>query len=145
LPVKWNAYVKNPNPVYAVGGLSYEAYDPDREAPLDGIFVAGWSREASSGLVGVARKDGENGAQAVLSYLEQRSGQSSAQDAIHQLDAHLRQKGCRVITQRDLKLLETAERLQAEQRSQEEFKFSSNEEMLAVMGTRETWIHRGGR
>ncbi len=70
LPVSRNEFVKNPDPCYPVDGLSYEAYDPAAAAPIPGVFVAGWSREASSGLVGVARKDGENGAQALLQYLK---------------------------------------------------------------------------
>jgi len=61
LPVEWNAFVKNPEPRFPVDGISYEAYDPEKKAPIEGVFVAGWSREASNGLVGVARKDGEHG------------------------------------------------------------------------------------
>ena len=70
LPVQWNEFVKNPNPSYPVDDISFEAYDQEAGAPLSGIFVAGWSREASSGLVGIARKDGERGARALLQYLE---------------------------------------------------------------------------
>jgi ferredoxin--NADP+ reductase len=70
LPVEWNEFVKNPNPLYPVDEISYEAYDPEAGQPVPGVFVAGWSREASSGLVGIARKDGERGAKAVLQYLE---------------------------------------------------------------------------
>ena len=70
LPVRNNAFVKNPNPIHPMDGLSFEAFDPDLNRPIDRVFVAGWSREASSGLVGVARKDGENGARAVLEYLQ---------------------------------------------------------------------------
>jgi ferredoxin--NADP+ reductase len=58
LPVQWNEYVKNPDPKFPVDCCSYEAYDPDVDKPIEGVFFAGWSREASSGLVGVARKDG---------------------------------------------------------------------------------------
>jgi ferredoxin--NADP+ reductase len=65
-----NAFVKNPNPLHPMEGLSFEAFDPDLNRPIDRVFVAGWSREASSGLVGIARKDGENGARAVLDYLQ---------------------------------------------------------------------------
>jgi ferredoxin--NADP+ reductase len=70
LPVQWNAFVKCPEPRYAVDEISYEAYDPEAGLPVEGVFVAGWSREASSGLVGIARKDGERGAKAVEQYLE---------------------------------------------------------------------------
>jgi ferredoxin--NADP+ reductase len=74
LPIRHNAFVKNPHPRYPVDGLSYEAYAPDLDRPIDRVFLAGWSREASSGLVGVARKDGENGARAVLEFLHTHPG-----------------------------------------------------------------------
>ena len=70
LPVQWNEFVKNPSPNFPIDGISYEAYDQETGKPLEGVFMAGWSREASSGLVGVARKDGENGAKALLQYLQ---------------------------------------------------------------------------
>ena len=34
--------------------------------PVDGVFVAGWSRKASSGQVGLARKDAQNSVKAML-------------------------------------------------------------------------------
>jgi len=51
LPVEWNEFVKNPNPRFPIDGNSYEATAED-------VFVGGWSRQASTGLVGLARKDG---------------------------------------------------------------------------------------
>lgn len=136
LPVKWNAFVKNPNPLYPVAGLSYEAYDPETERPIPGIFVAGWSREASSGLVGVARKDGENGAQAVLQYLEHCEKQKEPDAVLDELRRRLGQLQKIVITQAELAKLEAAEQAEKERRGLEEFKFSSNEEMIAVIGAR---------
>ena len=56
LPVRKNEFVKNPNPRFPVDGISFEAYDPNLDRPIERVFVAGWSREASSGLVGIARK-----------------------------------------------------------------------------------------
>jgi ferredoxin--NADP+ reductase len=130
LPVQWNAFVKNPNPVYPIDGLSYEAFDPQTGAPLDGIFVAGWSREASSGLVGIARKDGENGAAAILRYLESHSPADPCVP-IHTLDAALASH--RVIRKADVVRIEAAELSQAQSQGLEEFKFTSNEDMLALL------------
>jgi len=73
LPIQWNEFVKHPQPRYPIDGVSYEAYDPQTEEPVEGVFVAGWSREASSGLVGIARKDGESGAKVMLRYLESKA------------------------------------------------------------------------
>ncbi len=129
LPVQWNAFVKNPKPIYPIDGASYEAYDPQTGVPLDGVFVAGWSREASSGLVGVARKDGENGAHAVLQYLEAQPPSGAA--AIHNLEQAL--AGKRVIGKDDVIYIEAAELAQAQAQGIEEFKFDSNEDMLALL------------
>lgn len=131
LPVQWNAFVKNPNPAYPVDGISYEAFDPEANKPIEGIFVAGWSREASSGLVGVARKDGEQGARAVLQYLETVSIPPDAASALKQ---RLAQLGKPVVTKDDIARLEAVERAEAERQGLEDFKFAKNEEMLEAMG-----------
>lgn len=131
LPVQWNAFVKNPNPTYPVDGISYEAFDPEANKPIEGIFVAGWSREASSGLVGVARKDGERGARAVLQYLKTVS---ISPDAANILKQRLAQLGKPMVTKDDVARLEAAERAEAERQGLEEFKFAKNEEMLEAMG-----------
>ncbi len=134
LPVQWNEFVKNPNPSYPVDDISFEAYDQEAEAPLPGIFVAGWSREASSGLVGIARKDGERGARALMQYLETLPPAEDAEAALAELRAHLSQLGKPVISKEDILKLEAAEQAEAEKQGLEEFKFASNEEMLAAMG-----------
>ena len=71
LPTEWSEFSKNPEPRFPVDDMSYEAYDPETETVIEDIFLAGWSRKASDGLVGAARKDGTNGSKAVLQYLEQ--------------------------------------------------------------------------
>jgi ferredoxin--NADP+ reductase len=133
LPVRWNAFVKNPNPRFPVDGLSYEAFDPDSNRPLDRIFVAGWSREASSGLVGVARKDGENGAQAVLQYLEVSPPLLSVKGVLKDLHQRLDRLNKPVVYKPDLEKLEAVESTEAERRGISSFKFSTNEEMFAAI------------
>jgi ferredoxin--NADP+ reductase len=134
LPVKWNEFVKNPNPKYPIDDISYEAYDADAGKPIDGVFVAGWSREASSGLVGIARKDGERGAMAVLQYLENKEQVEEPEAIIQAVMASLHKTGKPIITKSNILRLEEAEKVQAEERGLEEFKFDSNREMLEVMG-----------
>jgi len=134
LPVRWNAFVKYNEPRFPVDGLSYEAYDPDLGRPVDRVFVAGWSREASSGLVGVARKDGENGAQAVLQYLATVPALKDPQSVLDSLDDHLKRLKKPVVTKAQLWQLEEAERLEAAQRGVQMFKFKDNAEMFAAMG-----------
>lgn len=133
LPVQWNEYVKNPNPKYPVDSLSYEAYDPEKAEPVPGIFVAGWSREASSGLVGIARKDGERGASALLQYLESQPPVEAESVVLNRVQARLDQIEKPLITKDYLPALEQAELAEAARLGLEDFKFSTNEEMLKIM------------
>jgi ferredoxin--NADP+ reductase len=134
LPVRKNEFVKNPNPRFPITGLSYEAYNPDLERPIERVFVAGWSREASSGLVGVARKDGENGAQAVWQYLQTQPGLKNSQAILEDLAHRLKQLEKPIVTKENLQKLREVELCEAERQSLEDFKFGSNTEMLAAMG-----------
>jgi ferredoxin--NADP+ reductase len=133
LPIKGNEFVKNPTPHFPVDGLSYEAYDPQMGKPLEGVFVAGWSREASSGLVGVARKDGENGARAILQYLDKQPPLSDHQPVIEGLLKILAQMNQPVVKTADVRTLEAVEQAEALRLGQEEFKFKTNEDMLAAL------------
>lgn len=134
LPVRWNEFVKNPSPRFPVGGISYEAYDLDLERPIDRVFVAGWSREASSGLVGVARKDGENGAAAVLEYLKTMQPMQEAERVCSDLGRRLAVSEKVLITKAELARLEAIESAEKAKQGLEDFKFSTNEEMFAALG-----------
>jgi ferredoxin--NADP+ reductase len=134
LPVRWNAFVKHPEPHFPVDGLSYEAYDPDTQRSIDRVFVAGWSREASSGLVGLARKDGENGAQAVLAYLQTVPALKDVNEILKDLYEHLSSLHKPYIDKPSLLKLEAAEQAEKERLGVEMFKYGTNEEMLKAMG-----------
>jgi len=134
LPVRKNAFVKHPNPVYAMDGLSFEAYDPDLNRPIDRVFVAGWSREASSGLVGVARKDGENGARAVLEFLQTAPRLVDPGSVLNELTVKLKKLNKPIIQKSDLSKLAEAEAFEAAKLGLPAFKFATNDEMLAAMG-----------
>jgi ferredoxin--NADP+ reductase len=133
LPIKWNEFIKNPTPRFPVNGLSHEAYDPDEEKPIEGVFVAGWSREASSGLVGVARKDGENGALAVIEYLQTLSPAENPGETLRNIRKRINHLDRQVIRKEDLQYLEMAEKAEAEKLQVEDFKFKSNSEMLRAI------------
>lgn len=134
LPVRHNAFVKHPNPLHPVDGLSFEAYDPDLNRPIDRVFVAGWSREASSGLVGVARKDGENGAKAVLDYLQSAPGLVNPGSILDEFTAKLDKLNKPIIHKSDLQKLIAAEVMEAEKFGLPAYKFPTNDEMLVAMG-----------
>lgn len=131
LPVQWNEFVKNQEPRFPVGGISYEAFDPGAEAPIEGVFVGGWSRKASDGLVGYARKDGINAAKAVGQYLQTLQPDAPA---IEDLIAKIRDINNPIVTYDDIKRLDDVEKEEARERGLEEFKFASNEDMLRAMG-----------
>ena len=131
LPVQWNEYVKNENPKFPVDGISYEAFDPQANQSIEGVFVGGWSRKASSGLVGYARKDGKNAAIAVGQYLKSIQADSSSFETIL---LKLKELSKPVVRKEDIKRLETIEAEEAKKRELEDFKFDSNEEMLQAMG-----------
>jgi len=133
LPVRWNEFVKNPSPRFPVGGTSYEAFDPDLDRAIDRVFVAGWSREASSGLVGVARKDGENGAEAVLEYLKSLQPPQDVEQLRAYLGRRLAVSEKIIVTKEDLIRLEAIEGAEREKQGLEDFKFSTNEEMFSAL------------
>lgn len=134
LAVRKNEFVKNPLPRFPVQGFSYEAYDPDLGKPVERVFVAGWSREASSGLVGVARKDGESGAQAVLQSLKSMPPLLNIAITLEELACRLNQLEKPVITKEELRMLEAVEQSEALRLGMEEYKFDSDEEMLKALG-----------
>ena len=132
LPMREYEFVKNPNPQYPVDGQSYEAYDPNTCTVIEGMFIAGWSRKASTGLVGIARKDGTNGAQVVLQYLQPQAPLPALPlEAIH---ARLDQLGKPIVNAADVQRLLSVESENARKLGVEDFKFATNEEMLEAMG-----------
>lgn len=132
LPVQAGAYVICPQPRFPLEDTSYEVCDPTEGKPLDGIFVAGWSRKASSGLVGVARRDGVAGAKAVLQYLQTLPPLPEIN--LSRLQERLAKVRKPLVTKADLIRLEAVEYAQAEAKGLAEFKFAENELMLQAMG-----------
>ena len=135
LPIDGNEYLKNPLPRFPVNGLSYELCDHVSGCALEGTFVAGWSRKASIGLVGIARKDGMNGAKVVMAYLQTLPTIDAL--PLNEIHERLNQVPKALVTKADLDRLEAVERSEAEARALEEYKFASNEDMLKAAGLRE--------
>ncbi|GAB4573237.1 MAG: FAD-dependent oxidoreductase [Anaerolineales bacterium] len=128
LPTEWGEFAKNKEPKFPVEGISYES-------TTEGIFVGGWSRKASEGLVGYARRDGTNAAKAVLQYLQTKQPANASPEAVTEKVRSLHKP---VVSKEDIKRLEAVEAEEAKKRGLEEFKFASNEEMLQAMGLIET-------
>ena len=141
LPYHKDAYVCNPNsadPEHPV----YEVFDPDRNEILEGVYVVGWARKASEGLVGIARHDGEVGAAQVLKYLETAPEKKSASFA--EIMDSLERRNLRLVTKADLELLAKAEEREAKARGVQFFKFADDKAMLAAIDELKAKAHSAG-
>ena len=130
LPVAQGHFVTTPDPRYPVDGISYEVYNPDLCIECDDIFVSGWARVPGEGIVGLARKDAERGAKAVLAYLDTLP--PSTETAEQALEA-LPPVNDRLVDMNDLKKLEAVEQKKADESGLPSFKFSTREEMLRAI------------
>jgi ferredoxin--NADP+ reductase len=139
LPFSRGAFVTNPEKLPGdPNPAAYQPYDPQAKKVLDGIFIAGWSRNASVGLVGVAKQDAERGMKVVNNYLTAKEGLTAGEmeEKIESLVDILRQRGARVVTKEDIELLEGAEQEEARARKTWDFKYTSDEKMLEVIAAR---------
>jgi len=127
-------FAKNPQPRFPQNDTSYEAYDPESGQSIEDVFLVGWARQASTGLVGAARKDGESGAKAVLEYLATTNGQGDANEMIGALEAKMKTLDKPVISKQQWQKLDEIEQQIAKEKQLEYFKFSTNEEMLGAIG-----------
>jgi NADPH-dependent glutamate synthase beta subunit-like oxidoreductase len=133
LPTRNNEYARYSAPRFPVDGISYEAFDVDRNRLFENIFLAGWARKASTGLVGVARHDGENGAQAVLSYLGTLPPLADAEAVLRAFEQEFERFNPYAVCKEHLPRLEAAEQAEAQRLGVEDFKFATNEEMLTAL------------
>jgi ferredoxin--NADP+ reductase len=130
LPYGTDSYVINPDvsdPLRA----AYEVYDSERGCVMEGVYVVGWARKASEGLVGIARHDAEVGAVHVLKFLEGVPEKQSPSP--EQIKKSIEAKGVRVVDKSDLEYLAKAEAEQAAAKGLSWFKFSEDEAMLAAI------------
>ncbi|MBV6469413.1 MAG: NADPH-ferredoxin reductase FprA [Nitrospirae bacterium] len=135
LPYKNGVFVTNPNKTgNDPDDAFFQAYDEKTGQIVDGVFLAGWARKASEGLVGIAKRDGDWCAEIISRYLAGKAPMSdSAIDAvIGRLHTILRERKSQPVDLEGLKILEAAEKANAASPDAiGEFKFSSNAEMLA--------------
>ncbi len=134
LPYKNGIFVTNPtssgnDPDDAL----FQAFDDKTGKVLEGVFLTGWARKASEGLVGVAKRDGEWCAEVVTRYLGNAKSlpRAKASAAIQQLKALLTNRNVQAVGVEQLRTLERAEKAhESTPGTIGEFKFSSNEDML---------------
>jgi ferredoxin--NADP+ reductase len=139
LPFSRGAFVTNPEKLLGdPNPAAYQPYDPVEKKVLEGVFVAGWSRNASVGLVGVAKQDAERGMKVVNQYLAGKEGPSAGEmeEKIETLLDTLKSNGVTVVTREDVELLEGAEQEAARARKTWDFKYTTDEKMLEVIAAR---------
>ncbi len=140
LPYKNGLFLTNPTSTgNEPDDALFQAYDEASGKVLEGVFLTGWARKASEGLVGVAKRDGEWCAEVVTRYLAERSPQarSSLNKALDRIKTTLKDRKVEAIDLAGLRALEAAE--QEHGSSNDcigEFKFGSNQEMLAQIQRR---------
>lgn len=150
LPYKNGVFVTNPSKTnHDPDDALFQAYDEASGKVIDGVFLAGWARKASEGLVGVAKRDGEWCSEVVSRYLNTQPARdrSTIDGVVRRLRGLLEERKVQAVDAAALRLLEKAE----QERSPSsdgigEFKFSSNQEMLAqVRNKREACKVPAGR
>ena len=136
LPYARGAFVTNPaelpgdpNPAH------YQPFDPVAKQVLDGIYVIGWSRNASVGLVGIAKQDAERGMKVINAYLASKEGLEPAviEQKIEAVMDKLEEKKVSFVTREDIAVLEAVEKAEAKKRNTWEHKYASDEEMLEII------------
>ncbi|HEX9661203.1 MAG TPA: FAD-dependent oxidoreductase [Candidatus Binatia bacterium] len=136
LPFNRGAFVTNPaqlpgNPNPA----QYQPYNPETKQALENIYVIGWSRNASVGLVGVAKQDAERGMKVVNQYLASKEGfePQVVQQKIEGVLDKLEEQKVSFVTKEDIAVLEAKEKEEAKKRNTWEYKYSSDDEMLEII------------
>jgi ferredoxin--NADP+ reductase len=135
LPYKNGVFVTNPSPTNNDPDDSlFQAYDEASGKVVEGIFLTGWARKASDGLVGVAKRDGEWCAEVVTRYLDTKAPRDRAVIAgvMEKLRRLFEERRVQAVTVDSLRALEEAEKSHGTPGDCiGEFKFASNQDMLA--------------
>ena len=135
LPYKGGVYVTNPTKTgNDPDDALFQAYDEASGKIVDGMFLAGWARKASEGLVGVAKRDGDWCAEVVLRYLANIPAGKPAKAVLDKLHGLLKERKSRPVDVKGLRCLEMAEKAQnGPTDCIGEFKYATNQEMLGLI------------
>ena len=139
LPFSRGAFVTNPGKLLGdPNPAAYQPYDPEAARVIEGIYVAGWSRNASVGLVGVAKQDAERGMKVVNGYLSGKEGftPGEMEAKVEAILSILEKKDVSVATKEDVEMLESVEHEEAQKRKTWDFKFITDDQMLQVIRER---------
>ena len=114
---------------------AYQVWDPETQRPMDDVYVVGWARRASDGVVGRARLDAETGIKHVVARLATKPPRpgAEAERVVASVTDMLKARGVPAVPYADVARIEAVERDRARTLGVEEFKFASNREMLDVL------------
>ena len=138
LPYKSGMFVTNPNKTgNDPDDALFQAYDETTGKIVDGVFLAGWARKASEGLVGIAKRDGDWCAEVVNRYLAAKPPGNHSKVVIDKLKTFLNDRKSHPVDVKNLRALEAAEK--AHKGATDcigEFKYTSNQEMIELIERR---------
>lgn len=137
LPYKNGIFVTNPtksgnDPDDAL----FQAYDEASGKVVEGVFLTGWARKASEGLVGIAKRDGEWCAEVVIRFLATQAPRQRGhiQEIFSRLRARLNERKTSTIERDGLRTLDVAEKAHPHKTDCiGEFKFLTNQDMLGLI------------
>jgi len=137
LPYKNGAFITNPNKTgNDPDDALFQAYDEATGKIVEGVFLTGWARKASEGLVGVAKRDGEWCAEVVSRYLASKNPSNllPLKVVLDKLQTIFKEHKSRPVDVNGLRTLDAAEKAHAAGTDCiGEFKYVTNEEMLALI------------
>ena len=136
LPYKSGLFVTNPNKTgNDPDDALFQAYDETAGKVVDGVFLAGWARKASEGLVGIAKRDGDWCADVVTKYLSTKTpgSHSGTKLVLDKLASILTAHKSHPVDLAGLRILESNEKTHWGEDCIGEFKFTNNQEMLKLI------------
>jgi len=136
LPYKSGMFITSPNKTgNDPDDALFQAYDETTQTVIDGVFLAGWARKASEGLVGIAKRDGDWCAEVVGHYLSTKPSEShsDAKIVLDKLAAVLTAHKSHPVGLEGLRLLESQEKSHWGEDCIGEFKYTSTQEMLELI------------
>ncbi|TKB33840.1 MAG: FAD-dependent oxidoreductase [Nitrospira sp.] len=137
LPYKSGLFVTNPNKTTNdPDDALFQAFDEATGKVVDGVFLTGWARKASDGLVGIAKRDGDWCAEVVTRYLSSSAPHShtGAKVVLDKLAMALKNHKSHPVDAKGLRSLESIEhKHQGATDCIGEFKYASNREMIDLI------------
>jgi ferredoxin--NADP+ reductase len=137
LPYKSGLFVTNPNKTgNDPDDALFQAYDETTGKVVDGVFLAGWARKASEGLVGIAKRDGDWCAEVVNKYISTKTSgnHSDVKGILDKLSALLKAHKSHPVDLAGLRTLDASEKSHwSEKECIGEFKYTNNQEMIELI------------